>query len=271
MGKTHLAKTLAEFMFGSPDALIQIDMSEYMEKFNVSRLVGAPPGYVGYEEGGQLTEKVRRRPYSVVLFDEIEKAHPDVWNILLQILEDGMVTDSLSRKIDFRNTIIIMTSNVGADLARKHNAMGFGTKAGESDYDDMKYKMLEETKKVFKPEFLNRLDDIIVFHALTKQDLTKIVDIEVAKVAGRLAAREITLRLSPEASEFLIEKGYDPAYGARPLRRAVERYLEDPLAEELLRGAFKGMQLVVVGVKDGALTFTPSASANAEPPSTVSN
>ncbi|PAW78439.1 MAG: NDP-hexose 4-ketoreductase [Verrucomicrobia bacterium Tous-C9LFEB] len=265
VGKTHLAKTLAEYMFGSTDALIQIDMSEYMEKFNVSRLVGAPPGYVGYEEGGQLTEKVRRRPYSVVLFDEIEKAHPDVWNILLQILEDGMVTDSLSRKIDFRNTIIIMTSNVGAELARKTNAMGFGVKPDEADYEEMKEKMLAESKKVFKPEFLNRLDDLIVFHSLTKADLTKIVDIEVAKVAGRLAAREIALRLSPEASEFLIEKGYDPAYGARPLRRAVERYLEDPLAEELLKGTFKGMQLVVVGVKDGALTFTPSANEASSP------
>ncbi|HEX4138706.1 MAG TPA: ATP-dependent Clp protease ATP-binding subunit, partial [Candidatus Methylacidiphilales bacterium] len=199
VGKTHLAKTLAQYMFGDEAALIQIDMSEYMDAHNVSRLVGAPPGYVGYEEGGQLSEKVRRRPYSVVLFDEIEKAHPDIWNLLLQILEDGVVTDSLGRKVDFRNTIIIMTSNVGADLVRKNNVMGFGVKSDEGDYDTMKEKMLEQAKKVFKPEFLNRLDDIIVFHSLTRDDLTKIVDIEVAKVLTRLKPREITFRLTPEA------------------------------------------------------------------------
>jgi ATP-dependent Clp protease ATP-binding subunit ClpC len=266
VGKTHLAKTLAEFVFGSSEALIQIDMSEYMEKFNVSRLVGAPPGYVGYEEGGQLTEKVRRRPYSVVLFDEIEKAHPDVWNIMLQILEDGMVTDSLNRKIDFRNTIIIMTSNVGAELIRKNNVMGFGVRQDEQSYDQMKDKMLSEAKKTFKPEFLNRLDDIIVFHSLTKEDLGKIVEIEVAKVTARLKGRKIAVRLSKEATEFLIEKGYDPAYGARPLRRAVERYLEDPIAEELLKGSIKESQLVVVGLKEGALTFESSDSTETSTP-----
>ena len=222
-------------MFGDEAALIQIDMSEYMDAHNVSRLVGAPPGYVGYEEGGQLSEKVRRRPYSVVLFDEIEKAHPDIWNLLLQILEDGVVTDSLGRKVDFRNTIIIMTSNVGADLMRKNMVMGFGVKTDEHNYEQMKEKMLTESKRVFKPEFLNRLDDIIVFHSLTRDDLTKIVDIEVSKVHTRLKPREITFRLTPEATAFLIEKGYDPAYGARPLRRAVERYLEDPMAEEILK------------------------------------
>jgi ATP-dependent Clp protease ATP-binding subunit ClpC len=266
VGKTHLAKTLAQYMFGDETALIQIDMSEYMDAHNVSRLVGAPPGYVGYEEGGQLSEKVRRRPYSVVLFDEIEKAHPDIWNLLLQILEDGVVTDSLGRKVDFRNTIIIMTSNVGADLVRKNMVMGFGTKTGEADYEQMKDKMLSEAKRVFKPEFLNRLDDIIVFHSLTRDDLTKIVDIEVEKVHKRLKPREITFRLTPEATAFLIEKGYDPSYGARPLRRAVERYLEDPMAEEILRGTIKNADFVVVGEKDKALTFTVGADT---PPASV--
>jgi len=263
VGKTHLAKTLAQYMFGDETALIQIDMSEYMDAHNVSRLVGAPPGYVGYEEGGQLSEKVRRRPYSVVLFDEIEKAHPDIWNLLLQILEDGVVTDSLGRKVDFRNTIIIMTSNVGADLVRKNMVMGFGVKTDEHSYEQMKDKMLGEAKRVFKPEFLNRLDDIIVFHSLTRDDLTKIVDIEVAKVLTRLKPRSITFRLTPEATAFLIEKGYDPAYGARPLRRAVERYLEDPMAEEILRGTIKNGDFVVVGEKDKALTFTVGADTSA--------
>src|SRR6202453_4087738 len=265
VGKTHLAKTLAQYMFGDESALIQIDMSEYMDAHNVSRLVGAPPGYVGYEEGGQLSEKVRRRPYSVVLFDEIEKAHPDIWNLLLQILEDGVVTDSLGRKVDFRNTIIIMTSNVGADVVRKNMSMGFGVKTTEASYDQMKDKMLGEAKRVFKPEFLNRLDDIIVFHSLTREDLTKIVDIEVAKVHTRLKPREITFRLTPEATAFLIEKGYDPAYGARPLRRAVERYLEDPMAEEILRGTIKNGDFVVVGEKDKALTFTVGADTTPAP------
>jgi ATP-dependent Clp protease ATP-binding subunit ClpC len=266
VGKTHLAKTLAHYMFGDESALIQIDMSEYMDAHNVSRLVGAPPGYVGYEEGGQLSEKVRRRPYSVVLFDEIEKAHPDIWNLLLQILEDGVVTDSLGRKVDFRNTIIIMTSNVGADLMRKNMVMGFGVKSDEHSYEQMKEKMLGEAKRVFKPEFLNRLDDIIVFHSLTRDDLTKIVDIEVGKVLTRLKPREITFRLTPEATTFLIEKGYDPAYGARPLRRAVERFLEDPMAEEILRGTIKNGDFVVVGEKDKALTFTVGAD---NPPASV--
>ena len=265
VGKTHLAKTLAKYMFGDETALIQIDMSEYMDAHNVSRLVGAPPGYVGYEEGGQLSEKVRRRPYSVVLFDEIEKAHPDIWNLLLQILEDGVVTDSLGRKVDFRNTIIIMTSNVGADLVRKNMVMGFGVKTDEHSYEQMKDKMLGEAKRVFKPEFLNRLDDIIVFHSLTRDDLTKIVDIEVAKVLTRLKPREITFRLTPEAVAFLIEKGYEPAYGARPLRRAVERYLEDPMAEEILRGTIKNSDFVVVGEKDKALTFTVGADTASTP------
>jgi ATP-dependent Clp protease ATP-binding subunit ClpC len=268
VGKTHLAKTLAQYMFGDETALIQIDMSEYMDAHNVSRLVGAPPGYVGYEEGGQLSEKVRRRPYSVVLFDEIEKAHPDIWNLLLQILEDGVVTDSLGRKVDFRNTIIIMTSNVGAELIRKNMVMGFGVKSDEHSYDQMKDKMLTEAKRVFKPEFLNRLDDIIVFHSLTRDDLTKIVDIEVSKVLTRLKPRQITFRLTAEATAFLIEKGYDPAYGARPLRRAVERFLEDPMAEEILRGTIKNGDFVVVGEKDKALSFTVGVDT---PPASVAS
>jgi ATP-dependent Clp protease ATP-binding subunit ClpC len=265
VGKTHLAKTLAQYMFGDEAALIQIDMSEYMDAHNVSRLVGAPPGYVGYEEGGQLSEKVRRRPYSVVLFDEIEKAHPDIWNLLLQILEDGVVTDSLGRKVDFRNTIIIMTSNVGADVVKKNMVMGFGVKSDEHSYEQMKEKMMSEAKRIFKPEFLNRLDDLIVFHSLTRDDLTKIVDIEVAKVLTRLKPREITFRLTPEATAFLIEKGYDPAYGARPLRRAVERFLEDPMAEEILRGTIKNGDFVIVGEKEKALTFTVGADTPPTP------
>jgi ATP-dependent Clp protease ATP-binding subunit ClpC len=257
VGKTFLAQTLAEFMFGDRDALIQIDMSEYMEKFTASRLIGSPPGYVGYEEGGQLSEAVRRRPYSVVLFDEIEKAHPDVMHLLLQILEDGKVTDSLGRKIDFRNTIIIMTSNVGAETLRKQTTLGFGaTKPmGEHEYDAMRDRLMEEARKAFKPEFINRLDDIIVFHQLTKPDLLKIVDLEVAKVLLRIKAKDVHMQLADAAKEFLIEKGHDPQYGARPMRRAVERYLEDPFAEELLRGNVKPGDAVEVQLNDNKLVF----------------
>jgi ATP-dependent Clp protease ATP-binding subunit ClpC len=251
VGKTFLARTLAEFMFGSADSLIQIDMSEYMEKFSASRLIGSPPGYIGYEEGGQLSEAVRRKPYSVVLFDEIEKAHPDVMHLLLQILEEGKITDSLGRKIDFRNTIIIMTSNVGAELIKKQTTMGFGAPAaGTDNYDVMRDKILEESKRVFKPEFLNRLDDIIVFHTLGKPDLIKIVELELAKVVDRIKTKEIHLTLNETAQEFLIEKGYDPTYGARPMRRAVERYIEDPMAEEVLKGNIKPGDSVTVQ-KDG--------------------
>jgi len=258
VGKTFLARSLAEFMFGDPDALIQIDMSEYMEKFTASRLIGSPPGYVGYEEGGQLSEAVRRRPYSVVLFDEIEKAHPDVMHLLLQILEEGTVTDSLGRKIDFRNTIIILTSNVGAELIKKQTSLGFGAPKHDEGYDTMQGKILEETKRVFKPEFLNRLDDIIVFHTLSKEMLTRIVDLEVSKVAARIKEKEILLTLDEAAREFLITKGYDPTYGARPMRRAVERYLEDPMAEEILRGSFKAGDQVQVTRDGEKLSFKVS-------------
>ncbi len=250
VGKTFLARTLAEFMFGDADSLIQIDMSEYMEKFTASRLIGSPPGYVGHEEGGQLSEAVRRRPYSVVLFDEVEKAHPDVMHLLLQILEEGKLTDSLGRKIDFRNTIIIMTSNVGAELLKKQTSLGFGAPKIEESHEGMRDKVMEETKRVFKPEFLNRLDDIIVFHSLGKADLEQIIELEVKKVITRLQAKDIKVIIGPDAKEFLIAKGYDPQYGARPMRRAVERYLEDPVAEEILRGSFKPGQEVRV-VKEG--------------------
>ncbi len=267
VGKTFLARTLAEFMFGDPDALIQIDMSEYMEKFTSSRLIGSPPGYVGHEEGGQLSEAVRRRPYSVVLFDEIEKAHPDVMHLLLQILEEGKVTDSQGRKIDFRNTIIIMTSNVGAELIKKQTTLGFGAPKATEDHDSMRDKILEETKKVFKPEFLNRLDDIIVFHSLNKPDLSLIVSLEMEKVIGRIKTRDIHLTLDPSATDFLIKKGYDPSYGARPMRRAVERYLEDPMAEEILRGKIQTGDLVTVQADAGSekLAFVVAARKTETP------
>ncbi|MGA8654647.1 MAG: ATP-dependent Clp protease ATP-binding subunit [Chthoniobacterales bacterium] len=255
VGKTFLARSLAEFMFGDADALIQIDMSEYMEKFTASRLIGSPPGYVGYEEGGQLSEAVRRRPYSVVLFDEVEKAHPDVMHLLLQILEEGKITDSLGRKIDFRNTIIIMTSNVGAEFIKRQTAMGFGAIAGHESYEAMRDKIMEESKRVFKPEFLNRLDDLIVFHQLERNDLVRIVDLEVAKVVDRVRAKNIKIQLDRAAVEFLIDKGYDPIYGARPMRRAVERYLEDPLAEELLRTNIKQGDVVQVSAAGEQLAF----------------
>jgi len=255
VGKTFLARALAEFMFGDVDALIQLDMSEYMEKFTATRLIGSPPGFIGYEEGGQLAESVRHRPYSVVLFDEIEKAHPDVMHLLLQILEEGKITDSLGRKVDFRNAIVILTSNVGAELIRKQTALGFGVSRPQDNYESMREKILEEAKKVFKPEFLNRLDDIIVFRSLTRLDLERIVNLEVAKVIERIRAKEINLYLDSTAIEFLIEKGYDPAYGARPMRRAVERFLENPIAEELLRGKLKGGDQVDVKREGESLSF----------------
>lgn len=238
VGKTLLARALAEFMFGDDDALIQLDMSEYMEKLNVSRLIGAPPGYVGYEEGGQLSEKVRRRPYSVILLDEIEKAHPDIFNILLQILEEGRLTDSYGRRVDFRNTIIIMTSNVGADIIRKKGSLGFKTINEDVGYEDMKAILLEEVKKTFKPEFLNRLDETTVFRPLDKKDLKEIVDLEISYVNERIREQGFQVELASEAEEFFIDKGFDPVFGARPLKRVIQRFLEDPLAEDIIRGVF---------------------------------
>jgi len=255
VGKTLLARVLAEFMFGNQDAIIQIDMSEYMEKFNVSRLVGAPPGYVGYEEGGQLTEKVRRRPYSVVLLDEIEKAHPDVFNLLLQVLEEGRLTDSFGRKVNFKNTILIMTSNVGAEMLRKKGSLGFKSDTEEETYKQMKDRLMEEVKKTFKPEFLNRVDDIIVFRSLTKEDLEKIVDIEMREVMERLKEQNITIELDKSAKDFLIERGFDKLFGARPLKRTIQRFIENPLSEEIISGEVKEGSVIKASAKADNLVF----------------
>ena len=249
VGKTLLAKALAEFMFGDADALIQIDMSEYMEKHNVSRLIGAPPGYVGYEEGGQLTEKIRRRPYAVVLLDEIEKAHPDVFNTLLQVMEEGRLTDSFGRRVDFRNVILIMTTNAGAEAIKNESAFGFqggSNKEEDATYDAMKKRVMDVVERAFRPEFLNRLDDVIVFKHLTKNDLKSVIDLELLKVRERLGERGLKLELTDDAKEFIINKGSNTDYGARPLRRAVENYIEDPLAEELLKGEFQGKDKILV-------------------------
>jgi len=262
VGKTLLARTLAEQMFGSAAALVQLDMSEYMEKFTVSRLVGSPPGYVGYEEGGQLTEKVRRQPYSVVLFDEIEKAHPDVMNMLLQILEEGKLTDSLGRVVDFRNTIILLTSNVGSDVIRKQSVMGFAKQSDDGDQEILRGRILEEARKAFRPEFINRLDDVIVFRTLGKSELVQILELEVAKVLERIRRKGVNVVLDEKARDFLIEKGYDPQYGARPMRRSVERYLEDPLAEEILKGTLSLVEPVHITADTEKLVFVqPQASA----------
>ncbi len=255
VGKTHLARSLSEFMFGSADSVIQIDMSEYMDKFNVSRLIGAPPGYVGYEEGGQLTEKVRRKPYSVVLLDEIEKAHPDVFNVLLQVFEEGRLTDSLGRKVDFRNTIIIMTSNVGAEMLRSKGALGFVSPKDDVSYNDMKSRLLDEVKKFFKPEFLNRIDDIIVFKSLTRENLTQIVNLEIDEVTKRLKDKDIAIEVSQDALDLLVEKGFDPVFGARPLKRTIQRFLEDPLAEEIISGRYKEGGKVKITRKNDVLNF----------------
>jgi ATP-dependent Clp protease ATP-binding subunit ClpC len=246
VGKTLLAKALAEFMFGDEDALVHIDMSEYMEKHNLSRLIGAPPGYVGYEEGGQLTEKIRRRPYAVVLLDEIEKAHPDIFNMLLQVMEEGRLTDSFGRNVDFRNTILIMTTNAGAQAIKNEETLGFKTPGDDASYDSMKRRVNDEIEKFFRPEFLNRLDDVIIFRHLTKEDLKTVIDYELSKVRERLSERGFDLALTDTAKEFLIKKGSNLDYGARPLRRAIEHHVEDPLGEELLRGEFQGMNRITV-------------------------
>ncbi|MEM9368812.1 MAG: ATP-dependent Clp protease ATP-binding subunit [Planctomycetota bacterium] len=272
VGKTLLAKALAEYMFGDAEALVHIDMSEYMEKHNVSRLIGAPPGFVGYEEGGQLTEKIRRRPYAVVLFDEIEKAHPDVFNMLLQVMEEGRLTDSFGRNVDFRNTILIMTTNAGAEAIKNESAFGFQKPDGDASYDSMKTRVMDQVERVFRPEFLNRLDDTIIFRHLTTKDLKLVIDFELSKVKERLLERGLTIDLQDEAKEFLIKKGSNLDYGARPLRRAIEQRIEDPLGEELLRGTFEGKDTIVIGVhkdekgKVTRLDFQGESRGTPEPP-----
>ncbi|HKQ49617.1 MAG TPA: ATP-dependent Clp protease ATP-binding subunit [Phycisphaerae bacterium] len=262
VGKTLLAKSLAEFMFGAEEALISIDMSEYMEKHNVSRLIGAPPGYVGYEEGGQLTERIRRRPYAVVLLDEIEKAHPDCFNMLLQIMEEGRLTDSFGRHVDFRNVVLIMTSNIGADKITHQSTFGFEKRDENVSYEKMRNVLKVELEHHFRPEFLNRVDEVVVFHKLNHADLTRIVELEIKKVAKRLIEHGLTLELSNEAKEFLLEKGTDEKFGARPLRRAIEQHLEDPLSENLLRGKYKGKKDIHVALVDVGgekkLSFDPT-------------
>ncbi|MBA4535049.1 ATP-dependent Clp protease ATP-binding subunit [Brevibacillus halotolerans] len=254
VGKTELARAVAETLFGDEDAMIRVDMSEYMEKHTTARLVGAPPGYVGYDEGGQLTEKVRRKPYSVILLDEIEKAHPDVFNILLQVLDDGRLTDSKGRTVDFRNTVVIMTSNVGASMIKKNSSLGFTTNDSEKKYQDMKDKVMDELKRSFRPEFLNRIDEIIVFHSLEQEHIEKIVTLMTEDLRKRLVEQEIDFKLSEEAKKILAKEGFDPAYGARPLRRAIQRNIEDRLSEELLKGTITKGDTVQIDAEDGKLT-----------------
>jgi ATP-dependent Clp protease ATP-binding subunit ClpC len=258
VGKTELAKALTEFLFNDDSALIKIDMSEYMEKFNVSRLMGAPPGYVGYEEGGQLSETVRRRPYSVILFDEIEKAHPDVFNVLLQVLDEGVITDSLGRKVDFKNTVIIMTSNVGTKFIDNATPLGFQQSTQKNTYRKIKDSVLDELKKTFNPEFLNRIDDIVVFHQLEKEHLVDIVNLLVDELNKQLIDQDLAIEISEEVIEWLIDKHYQPSYGARPMRRAIQRHLEDPLSEEILKGRFKDVKKVKVVLKDDKPAFIES-------------
>ncbi|HKY77058.1 MAG TPA: AAA family ATPase, partial [Acidimicrobiia bacterium] len=268
VGKTELAKTLAEFLFGDENALIQLDMSEYMEKHTVSRLVGSPPGYVGYDEGGQLTEAVRRKPFSVVLFDEIEKAHPDVFNTLLQILEDGRLTDAQGRSVDFKNTVIIMTSNLGTADLRKAS-VGFAKADEAVTYERMKEKVNEELKRHFRPEFLNRIDEVIVFHELSMTEVTEIVDLMMKRVIGQLESQGINMELTPAAKEFLAKKGYDPTLGARPLRRAIQRLVEDSLSERILWKEFRAGETVVVDVEDDQIAFRSIEGIEPPPVETV--
>src|SRR6266542_1775753 len=267
VGKTELSKALAEFLFGDEDALVQLDMSEYMEKHTVSRLIGSPPGYVGYEEGGQLTEAVRRKPFSVVLFDEIEKAHPDVFNTLLQILEDGHLTDAQGHKVDFKNTIIIMTSNLGTRDIQKGPAIGFAARPDEKlTYEKMKDRVMEELKRSFRPEFLNRIDEVIVFHSLSREDVKNIVDLMLKRVREQLKTKDLEIELSDAAKELLAEKGYDVSLGARPLRRTLQRLVEDPLSEKLLWKEFKAGQTVIVDARDGEIVFEPAPASPDTPP-----
>jgi ATP-dependent Clp protease ATP-binding subunit ClpC len=269
VGKTYLAKTLAEFMFGDPDALVILDMSEFMEKHNVSRLIGAPPGYVGYEEGGQLTERIRRRPYSVVLLDEIEKAHPDVFNMLLQIMEEGRLTDSFGRHIDFKNTIMIMTSNIGADRITNQAEFGFAKRDEAVGYEKMKQMLQSEVERYFRPEFINRVDELVVFHKLTHEDMMRIVELELEKVAKRVGERGYILEIDQAAKDFLIEHGTDEKFGARPLRRAIENRIEDRLSEAILRGEYKQKGRILITVRpntDGDMELFFEPQATEEPP-----
>ncbi|MDN6409716.1 MAG: AAA family ATPase, partial [Tetragenococcus halophilus] len=255
VGKTELAKSLAEVMFGSEDDLIRIDMSEYMEKYTASRLVGSPPGYVGYDEGGQLTEKIRQKPYSVILLDEIEKAHSDVFNMLLQVLDDGMLTDGKGRKIDFKNTIIIMSSNLGATALRDEKEVGFGVDRRKIDHESMESRIREEMKNYFRPEFLNRIDESIVFHSLGKEELRQIVELLTNDLINQLKEQDIHLRITSTALDIIAEKGYDPEYGARPLRRAIQTNVEDMLSDEIISGEVKAGDRITVGGSKGELTL----------------
>ncbi|MFC1966873.1 ATP-dependent Clp protease ATP-binding subunit, partial [Chloroflexota bacterium] len=265
VGKTELARTLAQFLFDDENAMVRLDMSEYQERHTVSRLIGAPPGYVGYDEGGQLTEAIRRRPYRVILLDEIEKAHPDVFNTLLQLMDDGRLTDGHGRTVDCKNTVVIMTSNAGVELIRREVSLGFtpqkgGAKASQKSYEDMKEKVMTEVKKTFRPEFLNRLDEVIVFHELNDEQLRQVVDLLVKDLQERLAERKLGLEITDEAKSWIAKAGFDPVYGARPLRRAVERYVENPLSTKVLRGEFKEGDRVIVDLVDDVLTFTSKAA-----------
>ncbi|MBI4282915.1 MAG: AAA family ATPase, partial [Chloroflexi bacterium] len=266
VGKTELARTLAQFLFDDENAMVRLDMSEYQEKHTVSRLIGAPPGYIGYEEGGQLTEAIRRRPYRVILLDEIEKAHPEVFNTLLQLLDDGRLTDGHGRTVDFKNTVVIMTSNAGVELIRREAAIGFPiqketAKTHEQRYQDMKEKVMTEVKRLFRPEFLNRLDEIIVFHELTEEHLRSIVELLIKDVQKRLTERELTIELTDSAKAWLVKMGYDPIYGARPLRRAIEHYVENPLSSKMLRGECQPGDTVLVDLDGDKLTFSVKAAA----------
>ncbi len=271
VGKTELTKSMAKFLFGSEDAMIQLDMSEFMERHTVSRLVGAPPGYVGYEEAGQLTEALRRRPYSIVVFDEIEKAHPEAHNMLLQIMEEGHLSDAKGRKVDFRNAIIVMTSNVGADMIKRQTSIGFTLKKDEEmeerlAYDEMRKKLLDSLKRVFRPEFINRLDSVIVFRSLSKTDIQQIVQLELDKVARRLEEHTIVLSATPAALDSLAELGYDPEMGARPLRRVIQQKVEDPLSDALLGGEFNDGDMIVVDVQEGEIVLRHSEEPTSAPP-----
>jgi len=256
VGKTYLAKELARYLFDDEEALVRIDMSEFMEKFSVSRLTGAPPGYVGYEEGGQLTEKVRHHPYSVVLFDEIEKAHPDVFNILLQILDDGRITDGLGRKVDFKNTVLIMTSNVGAREINKGGGFGFSASDAESDYHAMKDKIIEEVRHLFNPEFINRVDELVVFRQLVRKDMNKIIDLVIEEMLSKVSDRNIDIEITQGAKDFIIDIGFDPVYGARPLKRTIQKYVENPIAELILKGTFTNGSIIRVKKKGEILDFS---------------